>query len=245
MQSLLNFNTGSPQALSRAIRYVDWTLVIVGLLLGVINSSYLYSPTINFLSYAFGAAFIVLGCFIPLERPLFERRIYVFINIVFAIVGAAWFAPNDLLLHWAIIKSSFFLSLKEVLLTITFGGILYIIATISSLPIVYEILTNNGIQVPNFSTVILIGNITYYLGACSFSILMSLLVIAERKSRQKAEALAQEIEILAANLERTRIARDIHDSLGHTLTNLQVQLVVAQKLRQRYPRVLTLRLLGA
>ena len=38
---------------------------------------------------------------------------------------------------------------------------------------------------------------------------------------------------MAKNLERTRIARDIHDSLGHTLTNLDIQLKVAQKLRDR------------
>lgn len=55
-------------------------------------------------------------------------------------------------------------------------------------------------------------------------------VIAERRSRQREAALAQEVEILAADLERTRIARDIHDSLGHTLTSLDVQLELAQRL---------------
>lgn len=34
-------------------------------------------------------------------------------------------------------------------------------------------------------------------------------------------------------IERLRIAREIHDSLGHTLTSLGVQLEVAQKLRDR------------
>lgn len=37
---------------------------------------------------------------------------------------------------------------------------------------------------------------------------------------------------MATQLERVRIARDIHDSLGHTLTNLQVQLALAQEFRQ-------------
>lgn len=58
------------------------------------------------------------------------------------------------------------------------------------------------------------------------------MVIAEQKSRKRAEALAQQVESLGIALERTRIARDIHDSLGHTLTNLQVQLAVAQEFRQ-------------
>ncbi|MEO0409297.1 MAG: sensor histidine kinase, partial [Cyanobacteria bacterium P01_A01_bin.135] len=48
--------------------------------------------------------------------------------------------------------------------------------------------------------------------------------------RQREAALTQEVEILAADLERTRIARDIHDSLGHTLMSLDVQLELAQQL---------------
>jgi signal transduction histidine kinase len=62
---------------------------------------------------------------------------------------------------------------------------------------------------------------------------LSSIIVAESKSRQRAETLAEQVEILAKNLERTRIARDIHDSLGHTLTNLDIQLKVAQKLRDR------------
>jgi len=60
-------------------------------------------------------------------------------------------------------------------------------------------------------------------------------IIAEQKSRQKAEVLTQQVETLAATLERTRIAREIHDSLGHSLTTLDVQLELAQKLYQRDP----------
>jgi signal transduction histidine kinase len=59
------------------------------------------------------------------------------------------------------------------------------------------------------------------------------MMIAEHKSRERAETLAEQVETLAATLERTRIARDIHDSLGHTLTNLDIQLQVALKLHDR------------
>lgn len=57
------------------------------------------------------------------------------------------------------------------------------------------------------------------------------MIVAEEKSRQRAEELSQQVQTLAATLERTRIAREIHDSLGHTLTDLNTQLEVAQKLR--------------
>jgi signal transduction histidine kinase len=38
---------------------------------------------------------------------------------------------------------------------------------------------------------------------------------------------------MAADLERSRIARDIHDGVGHSLTSLSVQLEVARKLLTR------------
>jgi signal transduction histidine kinase len=67
-----------------------------------------------------------------------------------------------------------------------------------------------------------------------FIIAFSFMVIAEQKSRKRAEALAEQVETLAATLERTRIARDIHDSLGHSLTNLNSRLTVAQKKLQQH-----------
>jgi signal transduction histidine kinase len=77
---------------------------------------------------------------------------------------------------------------------------------------------------PHFST---------YLAASTFVILLSFVIVSERRSREKAIALAQEIDYLSAALERSRIARDIHDSLGHTLTTLDIQLELAQRLFDR------------
>ncbi|MDY6897696.1 MAG: sensor histidine kinase [Cyanobacteriota bacterium] len=74
-----------------------------------------------------------------------------------------------------------------------------------------------------------------YFISCVFVIMFCNLAIAEQKSRKKAEKLAQEVEALASKLERNRIARDIHDSLGHTLTTLDVQLELANTLAKRQP----------
>lgn len=67
-------------------------------------------------------------------------------------------------------------------------------------------------------------------------------MVAERQSREKL-AIANEklrqyalrIENQAALQERNRIARDIHDSLGHSLTALNLQLETALKLWQSNP----------
>lgn len=62
-------------------------------------------------------------------------------------------------------------------------------------------------------------------------------LIAERKTQEKLtqahnqlKQYSLQIEALAAVQERNRIARDIHDSLGHALTSLNVQIQTVLKL---------------
>jgi signal transduction histidine kinase len=50
----------------------------------------------------------------------------------------------------------------------------------------------------------------------------------ERQARVRAEELSDEVAQLAAANERNRIARDIHDTLGHYLTIIHVQLEAAR-----------------
>jgi len=61
-------------------------------------------------------------------------------------------------------------------------------------------------------------------------VLISALLRSEQESRLRAEQMRRERDSMAVELERERIARDIHDSLGHALTGLSVQLQLAQKL---------------
>jgi signal transduction histidine kinase len=78
------------------------------------------------------------------------------------------------------------------------------------------------------------GQVLGFLILC-FGAGLARTLAAEQKSRAEAERLAAEVQELAVTLERTRIARDIHDSLGHTLTSLNIQLDVARKLQERDP----------
>lgn len=63
--------------------------------------------------------------------------------------------------------------------------------------------------------------------------ILTLTLVSEQKARQEAERLSKEVQNLATELERTRIAQEIHDSLGHTLTSLNIQLEVARKFAER------------
>ncbi len=75
-----------------------------------------------------------------------------------------------------------------------------------------------------------------------FSVLLSQLRLNEQHAREKAEALASQLEQanrqlaeyafqaeeLAATQERNRLAREIHDNLGHYLTIVNVQIEAAR-----------------
>jgi signal transduction histidine kinase len=65
--------------------------------------------------------------------------------------------------------------------------------------------------------------------------MVTLSLLAEQNQRLETERLSREVQSLATELERTRIAREIHDSLGHTLTSLNIQLDIARKLHDRDP----------
>ena len=57
----------------------------------------------------------------------------------------------------------------------------------------------------------------------------------EREARQRTEALAAEVAQLAAANERNRMAREIHDTLGHYLTVIHVQLEAARAVLGQNP----------
>jgi signal transduction histidine kinase len=61
-------------------------------------------------------------------------------------------------------------------------------------------------------------------------ILFARAAMAEKVSRRKANRLTKEIETMAMAVERSRIVRDIHDGVGHSLTSLNIQLELTAKL---------------
>ncbi len=68
------------------------------------------------------------------------------------------------------------------------------------------------------------------------AVAITLALLAEYQSRMKAEKLALEIEEIARKLERTEIGREIHDSLGHSLTTLNLHLTLAEKVFDSDPQ---------
>ena len=89
-----------------------------------------------------------------------------------------------------------------------------------------------------------LGMLFSYGGGFVFFIAISVSLIQQQQERQRAERLlaeleathhqlqayAAQVEALAVAEERNRLAREIHDSLGHYLTTITVQLEAAHKL---------------
>ena len=80
------------------------------------------------------------------------------------------------------------------------------------------------------SFVVEFQSIIYFVISMATVVFLGRMFSAERKSLSKERVLQEEVEGLAVRVERARIARDIHDGLGHTLTSLRIQLELALKL---------------
>jgi signal transduction histidine kinase len=222
-------------SLQQNLRLGEWFLIAVDVSLNLLNTTYRVSLSLAIQAILFYAAFGLLSCFIPVNRPLWQRRGYVALNMMLVIGTSITPVPINLLLSWTIVKTCFLLEFKEVIIVVILSGIAYALGTGLGLPNMYALVNDQTINDFLTPQALILGNLTFFLSGSIFSLLLSLMILAERKSRQQAETLAKEVEILSAHLERTRIARDIHDSLGHSLTTLGVQLEVAQKLRSRQP----------
>ena len=215
-------------------RYVEWLFLAVHLVMGISSGN-----NNLVLGLAFYGIFIALSWIFPLNRPPILRQAYVLLAILLIVCANFVGVSLDLVLYLYIAKSFFLIGRKRTYLTAAIAGIAWIISDcvseIRELEGTVDFKPPFGFGSYSLST-ILIYSLGIYLAVSVFVILFSSVVSAEYKSRKRAESLAEQVEILAADWERTRIARDIHDSLGHTLTNLDIQLAVAQKLRDCDPQ---------
>lgn len=213
---------------------VEWVFLSVYALSYANNGSFSVSLEGALTVCAFLSALAGLSWIFPFKRPYWQKQGYIFLGILLITSAKLLAIDISFFLYLYIAKSCFLLNRKGILFTATITGMVYIISSVWSIPNIIKLEQSTAYNYYDPKTFTL-SNLVTYLAASTFVILLSFAVIAEQTSRKRAEALAQQVETLAASLERTRIARDIHDCLGHTLTNLQMQLVVAQKFRQQNP----------
>ena len=199
----------------------------------------------DYVSFGVLGILAILSVIFPIHQPVPWRRGYLLLEIVVLLVSRLltdW--GLDPFLYLVLVKSCFLLCRRDVILTTIFAGIAWqlslarrvfeqVSAPIEDIRTQFE--ASLAAPKPLLILDVIINSTTIYIVTCLLIILLCWTVLSERRSQQKAAMLSQEVKTLATDLERTRIARDIHDSLGHTLTTLNVQLEVAQTLYAQNP----------
>jgi signal transduction histidine kinase len=223
------------QSTDRTFFCIEWLFIAMYLIIGGLNGSFSYSMMTSLQILAFLLGYGILSFFFPVRRSLWMRLLYVFLGALLTISAECMQIVITFFLHLYIAKSCFLLGRKPLIWTITTIFGLDLLATLWLMPDYLDFKWGTTISPEKLEQMkmLMLNTVGFNLAMMILTLILSFMAIAEQKSRHKAEALTQQMEALATDLERTRIARDIHDSLGHTLTNLDMQLAVAQRLCRR------------
>ena len=224
--------------IKKILRWIEWALIL--------NSIVSNSLRADLGRLPFAEIRIILGLsllatfsciLLPTHFSKQQRRLYVFMGfsllILLNIAKVNYGAIDDLL----IIKACLLLPRREAIIaTVTMVTVNFSQwAWFLSFPLENGI--NLGLE-PFLNHRNDIIEVLFNRAAATFFVLLlGFVFVAEKRSRHQAEKLAAEVEQLATKLERSRIARDMHDSLGHTLTTLDVQLALVDRYAQNIPEI--------
>jgi signal transduction histidine kinase len=226
----------SQNSLRWTFRLIEWITLTIALAIFFLGD--IGEPPRNFwLLWCYPLLFLLSFEF-PIHRPRSQQRLYLAAQMILTIVPG-WFGSGlDQYFFLILIKACILLARKEVILWAIITGIFYLGGAAWWIFFVDWNALSSKITV-NFSLrdkwIAFLTTVMAHIGLTVYVLLLGFFAAAERRSRQQAEQLALEVQELAAQVERSRIAREIHDSLGHSLVALGVQLEIAQKFQDNIP----------
>jgi signal transduction histidine kinase len=134
------------------------------------------------------------------------------------------------LLMCLVAKAALQLPLKRLIAMMASIFAVHAICTAAKAASYYQIMatSSGGILPSRYPGIFSFESNLYFIFAMAVVAAMTRTMVSERQSRLRAEQLADDVEQLIIKNERSRISRDIHDGLGHTLTSLNIQLDVAK-----------------
>ena len=218
---------------SKMMHYVDWFLIGLSIVLAALRGSYTFSPEISLQIHLFHSIFFLMSFWNPLARSRQERCLYVGLFIGIFSIAASLSLSFSLQMYWFLAKSCLLFQWRGALMTILLNGMAFLGAYYLDRYDALALVAEQGIDRWLNPNAMFFNQLGFYLGGSSLMMVFAMMIVAEQRSRHKAESLTQQVTDLAARLERTRIAREIHDSLGHSLTSLNVQLELAQRLHDQ------------
>jgi signal transduction histidine kinase len=186
--------------------------------------------------------FTLMGFRLPTNNKI-TKIVYTASEIVLILItgffGGRFSRPFPFLYIILVARSCLIFNFSGRLVVTSISFILSLLTT----QIKYQLFNYQGLpqQGERFRFLSLNWSLTFGLSLV-FVLLMMNAVLSERQSREKLAVAneklrqyAMRIENQATLEERNRIAREIHDSLGHSLTALNLQLETALKLWQSNP----------
>jgi signal transduction histidine kinase len=222
-------------SIRRSLLVVEISILVVGIWFNLSDPELRKSSATIINIVLTTIAIIPFIAVLPVERPLWQRRAYVLLAVI-ALAIANHFKVSTYSLHLVFFLKGCFLLPRREIIAIAVMSLLIDIASFSiRADEIFETIRHRDLDA-YLNSPRIIGNIIMaYFADCIFVLLLGNVWVEEQKSRLKAERLAQQVETLATDLERNRIARDIHDTLGHSLTSLDVQIELAQRLQATEP----------
>jgi signal transduction histidine kinase len=236
-------------SIQRTLRHVEWTMLTFYVL------TLPMTPYIEFKSpiiLVIVSLLVLSGLswIFPIDRPLWQRRIYIGATIIPLILSRSGNWNLSFLLNLTVLKSCFLLGRRETIIVTIISCISWIA------PLMWLIPDNDYIHEQILSRIVhdrlipfqYLSEISDCIVVSTFILLFGFLIVKEQQNQQQIKSLNQEVEALGTLLERAKIARNIHDTLGHTLTALGMQLEVAQQIcrsqpEQTFQRLTTARML--
>ncbi len=173
------------------------------------------------------------------HRPGFSRRtllVFAFFETVLIATASVFGLPRLFPIMYVIIvaRTGLFVSSKELLVVVLICVLIYLAGKEARYLLTERVVFSFSFP-QHIIHLIVVGRLFNFVIAVCFSALCVSALKEERQSRIEREQLNAEIEQMSKTLERTRIAREIHDNVGHTLTSLNMQLELAQKLLVKKP----------
>jgi signal transduction histidine kinase len=219
----------------RTLKAIEWTLLAVMAISIAIRPSFYNSTVVIAIAISTISLLFLLSFKPPIDRSLSWRRTYILLELGIAEIGDGIHSSFDMLTYFILLKACLFLPQRTVVWMAILAGIVMLYGTIDRSPTNFAMLREYGVEPFLNLPMLCIRNTIAYFAICVFVLLTGFLWRKEQQSRARAEQLTQQVETLAADLERSRIARDIHDVLGHSLTTLDIQLELAQSIYYQDP----------
>jgi signal transduction histidine kinase len=239
-------NIADTSNLRRNLRIIEWVqhgAIVLMWLLSFNSHYYGNQPYQIICKIVLWCITLTMSCYVPYQGSVLTQRLYVASNMAVLMTSYFLGIGDGVLIYIALAKWCLLLRLRELIIIAIIMGVLQALSNFVSVPsyikFALEHLDENVYDLKNNTSRILLSNViinsSVYVVCSAFVISFAMIIVKEQQSRRRAEQLMIEVETLAATLERDRIAREIHDSLGHSLMALQVQLELSERLHLQDP----------